>query len=119
MKKLAARIIINDLIKYAEPVFELCKANTVNIGLKKIEILAMKTLLEELDNRISKDKIKEKIIELEKSELMGRYYYEQIKIATDILKELLDDTNNLEIANIKYSTAESQRNTMRELLKGE
>lgn len=80
---------------------------------------AIDTVLQALENSISKDKIKEKIIELEKSELMGRYYYEQIQIATDILKELLDDTNNLEIANIKYSTAESQRNTMRELLKGE
>lgn len=50
---------------------------------------------------------------------MGRYYYEQIKIATDILKELLDGTDNLEIANIKYSTTESQRNIMQELLKGE
>lgn len=66
-----------------------------------------------------KNKIKEKLIELEKSELMGRYYYEQIQIAIDILKELLEGCNNLEIVNIKYSTAESQRNIMPELLKGE
>ena len=65
------------------------------------------------------NKIKEKLIELDKSELLGRYYYEQIKIATDILKELLEGTDNLKMANIKYSTTESQRNTMRELLKGE
>ena len=61
---------------------------------------------------IHKDKIKEKIIELEKSELLGRYYYEQIKIATDILKELLEGNDNLKMANIKHSTTESQRNTM-------
>lgn len=72
-----------------------------------------------LHDNVHKDKIKEKMIEFDKSELMGRYNYEQIKIATDILKELLEGSDNLEIANIKYSTAESQRNTMQELLKGE
>ena len=38
---------------------------------------------------LHKDKIREKLKELDKNELMQKYNYEEIKLATDILKELL------------------------------
>lgn len=43
-----------------------------------------------------KDKIKNKIEELDKNELLGKYNYEQVKIAIDILNELLKGSETME-----------------------
>lgn len=48
-------------------------------------------LKEKLNNSISKDKIRDKIERLNKNELLNKYNYEQVKIAIDILQDLLKE----------------------------
>lgn len=42
-------------------------------------------------NYVHKDKIREKIKWLDMQELRGKYYFENVKLAYDILEELLED----------------------------
>ena len=52
---------------------------------------ALKTALNYIENSVSKDQIKGLIEGLNKNELLNKYNYEQMKIAIDILQDLLKE----------------------------
>lgn len=66
------------------------------LSLKQFDInIVYNDYLEKLDeykrNNIPKQKVKDKIEQLEKNELFGKYNFEQIKFAVDALQELLEE----------------------------
>lgn len=65
------------------------------LSLKQFDVnIVYNDYLEKLDeyekNNIPKQKVKDKIEQLEKNELFGKYNFEQIKFAVDALQELLE-----------------------------
>ena len=88
------KIAIDTVLNYIEKLENRLKEKENIVKKTNLEAQKYFDMLMEVEygrDTIPKQKLRDKIEELEKNELMGKVYFEQIKFTIDILKELLKE----------------------------